>query len=353
MPLKLLCWEGYDAEPIARSFRERHGFEIEAQTLLSDALVADQLLAGEHARCDVLNINNAYIRDCLVPAGRVVRLDGALREPYLDSIHELYRPLLPWSFDDDGALIGIGQRYGPFNLVINCDAISCETAEDLGFALADEPRFAGRFGILDYPDFNLFHVCIGAGFNPFEALTEARLAQFEATAERWLRAAAMLETDHHRLNRALVDGDIDFYISGGIYTVSPARLAGHQNLLAITPRQGPIDGKGGIAFTEITSILDHGSESPAAHAFIEFMLEPETAAAIAFVEGTCNPVAQMGDPAVFAAFDTAQLNAIQWNTLDQQMQRCAQYRIPPGRHLLLPRLEELKMKYWNSTGELA
>ena len=106
--------------------------ELSADTLLSDALVADQLLAGEHPHCDVLNINNAYIRDCLEPAGMVQALDLELKERYLESIHALYQPYLPWSFNAAGDLIGVGQRYGPFNLVINSDVISRESAEDMG-----------------------------------------------------------------------------------------------------------------------------------------------------------------------------------------------------------------------------
>lgn len=343
--LNLLCWEGYDADPITRRFQQTFGVELSAESLLSDALIADELLAGEHPHCDILNINNAWVRDCLEPAGLVQPLDADLQARYLDSMHALYRPFLPWSFNAAGELIGIGQRYGPFNLVINTAAVSRSSAEDQGFHLADDPRFRQRYGILDYPDFNLFHVCIGAGINPFEELSAAQLEDFRRTAERWLQHAAMLEADHHRLNRALLAGDIDFYISGGIYTVSPARLAGHTCLLAVTPARGPIDGKGGIAFSEITTLLKPPDPHPGAQSFLEFMLEPATAVAIAFVEGTCNPVAQMGDARVLKAFTRRQLEAIQWDTLEHQLQRCADYQIPPSRKQLMPMLEHSKSHY--------
>jgi spermidine/putrescine transport system substrate-binding protein len=171
------------------------------------------------------------------------------------------------------------------------------------------------------------------------------IERFTSTAARWLQQALMLEADHHRLNRALLSGEIDFYISGGIYTVSPARLEGHANLLAVTPSRGPINGKGGIAFSEITSLLKPIQAHPGASSFLEFMLQPETAIAIAFVDGTCNPVAQMGDAKVFQAFSPQQLNAIQWDTLENQLQHCADYRIPPDRHALLSALEHLKSRY--------
>jgi spermidine/putrescine transport system substrate-binding protein len=161
----MLCWEGYDADPITALFKRKFDLQLQAETLLSDAAIADELLAGRHPDCDILNINNAYIRDCLEPASLVAALDSELNELYRDTIHSLYQRFLPWSYNASGDLIGIGQRYGPFNLVINTDAISRASAEDQGFGLADDPAFRNRYAILDYPDFNLFHVCIGAGIN--------------------------------------------------------------------------------------------------------------------------------------------------------------------------------------------
>jgi len=345
LPLRMRCWEGYDADPIRERFTQQAGYDLQVNTLLSDAAIADALLRGEHPDCDILNINNAYIRDCLQPAGRVSVLDDELNQRYRAGIHPIYQPYLQWSYAASGELIGIGQRYGPFNLVINTNAISQESAEDLGFALAENPRFQRRYAILDYPDFNLFHICIGAGIDPFQSLSADQLESFERTAASWLQNALLLDADHHRLNRALLTGEIDFYISGGIYTVSPARLQGYHQLLAVTPRRGPIDGKGGIAFSEITSILNTERAHPGARAFLEFMLDAETAIAIAFIDGTCNPVAQMGDPKVFQAFSAQQLQAIQWDTLEEQLQRCADYRIPPDRHALLARLEHLKSTF--------
>ena len=239
-------------------------------------------------------------------------------------------------------MIGIGQRFGPFNLVINSEAISRASAEDQGFDLANDPGNHKRFAILNYPDFNVFHFCIGAGLNPFSNLNDEEIDRFRLIALNWYSAAQYVEDDHHLLNRALIDGEIDFYISGGIYTASPARLAGHNQIMAVTPRRGPVEGKGAIVFTEITSVLNHADVSPHAEAFLWYMLEPETSARIAFIDGTCNPVAQMGDPKVFGAFDRAQLNAIQWDWLEADLQRCAHYQIPPQNERLLAILSEAK-----------
>ena len=248
-----------------------------------------------------------------------------------------FRRLYTWARGDDGALIGICQRFGPFNFVVNAKRIDCASAEDQGFELANE-RSPRAYGILLYEDFNLFHVCIGAGLDPFSPLSAEARERFDVTARRWFRNAALVTHDHFELNRALVDGTIDFYLSGGIYTVSPARRAGHREVRAVTPRVGPIRGQGGIVFTEITSVLEAAVCTGEAEDFIEYLLEPETAWRVALAERSANPVAQMAMPEVFDRFTARDLDAIQWDSLEEDVARCADYDLMPDHAALLPRL---------------
>ena len=252
--IRLLCWEGYDSPRVLNPFERRSATRVDARTLLSDAGTAEDLLRGR-ATCDVLNINNAWIRGSLHPGGLVRPLDPERFEPYFERMLPQYSRLYAWARDGTGSPIGICQRFGPFNLVVNTNRIDRASAEDQGFELANE-RSPRPYGILLYEDFNLFHVCIGAGLDPFSSLGEDGKGRFDATARRWFHGATVVTDDHFELNRALVDGTIDFYVSGGIYTASPARLAGHPEVRAVTPRSGPIGGRGGIVFTEITSVLE-------------------------------------------------------------------------------------------------
>ena len=340
--LNILCWQGYDAAELLDPFAARHHIKTRAETLLSDAETAQRLVSGEIAEWDVLNINNAYIRDYLHPRGLVRALDKNRFQPYFEHLLSQYQSLYRWMYADNEELIGICQRFGAFNLVVNTDRIDRRSAEDQGFELANASSHKQRFGILLYDDFNIFHICIGAGLNPFVELDDEALEAFSTTAKQWFQNAKIVTDDHLLLNQALLDGEIDFYLSGGVYTVSPARLAGYHNLRAITPLRGPIDGRGGIVFMEITSCLNHDLLSPVAEDFLEYLLQPESAVHIACVEGTCNPVAQMGDPKVFARFSNAQLDAIQWDSLEEDISRCAHYQIPPSQDQLLARLRAVK-----------
>jgi spermidine/putrescine transport system substrate-binding protein len=70
--------------------------------------------------------------------------------------------------------------------------------------------------------------------------------------------------------------------------------------------------------------------SPLALEFLKYVQAPKVAHTVAFAEGTYNPATQMGNPECFALFTNEQLDAIQWDSLEQEMSRCAEYDIAPG-----------------------
>jgi len=335
--VNLLCWEGYETDSILGEFARSRKVKTTAQTLLSDGATAHALLNGGHTRWDVLNINNPWVRDFLCHHKLIRGLDEHRFEHTLTGLLPEFERLSHWARDDSGNIVGVCQRFGAFNFVVNTRRIDRASAEDQGFYLANDRK--QRFGILTYDDFNLFHICIGADLNPFQSLDEDDLQLFSKTANDWFDRAELVSDNHLALNRSLINGDIDFYVSGGVYTVSEARLAGHHYLRAITPTRGCIDGCGGIVFAEITSVLEHDQTSENAVDFLEYITQPDVALRVATTASTLNPVAQMGNPAVLSKFSKHQLEAIQWDSLSAEIERCAMYRIPPNYTDLLKRLQ--------------
>lgn len=336
-PLKLWCWEGYDQASILEPYSARHGVSVSAQTLTSDASAAHvaRTIPGS---TDILNINNAYITKDLYPAGRIEALKQSRYEDALADMLPQFERLFRWAWSPDGStLLGLCQRFGAFNLVVNTRCISAAHAIDEGFALVDDAALP--FGVLRYDDFNIFHICIAADINPFLRLSEQQVTSYTAMANYWLANAVVVSNDHHALNTALLERRIAYYLSGGTFTASPARIAGHWQIEAITPRSGPIDGRGGIAFTEITSKLVTAEPHNGADGFLDYMLEAQTAAQIAMLPTTCNPVAQMGSEKVMRRFSREQLAAIQWETLEQDIARCAVYDLVPDHARLLDILQ--------------
>ena len=326
----MLCWDGFDDPLLLEAYGRAGGERVHAQGHVSDFDAFQRVLATP-AAWDVLNINSPYVRDALYPKGLIAELDAERLGGIMSAqaIPTAFNELNQWGRTADGKTIGVCQRFGPFNMVVDTAAISIPTAEDQGFDLAADPRNDRRYGILAYDDFNVMHIAIASGLDPFQALSDTAIAAYAATAERWFSGARMVTRDHRALNRALLDGEIKFYLGGGIYTVSCARRDGMARLRAITPRRGPMQGRGGIAFVEVNALLATTRVPKEAERFLAFLLRPASAIRAVLADGAANPVLQMCNRAVFSQLGGAVLDAMQWDTLEEELDRCAQYTLAP------------------------
>ena len=328
--LNILCWEGYNSDEVLDPFRREHGAKVQAESGTSDPDMINKLRAGEIAVWDVINVNQPWAREQMEPEGLILPLPRDKFEGYYGKMMAPFQMPYEWALSRDrSALIGMVQRFGPFNFVVNTDKISRQMAEDEGFDLFNDDANAGKYGILTYDNWNIYHMCVGSGIDPFARHKEEEFAAFEKTARKWFKGAKLLTDDLVQMNLALINGEIDFYCTGGTYTASPARLDGAKNVRGITPKQGPMKGKGGIVWVEVTSIVNNPKLSPLAEEFLHYVQRPEVCHAVAFSEGTYNPVAQMADPRVFKRFSKEELDAIQWDTLEQELEGCVDYRINP------------------------
>lgn len=334
--LNILCWEGYNSAQVLDPFRTQHGAEVKAESLTNDPTMINRLKAGETNIWDLINVNNPWARKIMAPEGLIKPLDRARFEPYFDKMQPAFKAPYKWAMDEKGEqLIGMAQRYGPYSYVVNTDKISRETAEDQGWDLWNDPANAGKYGVLESDDWNVFNVCCVAGFDPFKEHTDEEVAKFKDAAQRIFKGAKVVG-DIATMNQALVSGEIDFHMTGGTYSASPARADGATNIRAITPKKGPMEGgKGGIAWIEITSVVNNPNVSPLAEEFLEYVQQPDVAHTVAFAEGTFNPVSQMGNPDCFKLFTAEELDAIQWDSLEEEMARSVEYDIVPDYDKLL------------------
>ncbi|MEQ8898755.1 MAG: PotD/PotF family extracellular solute-binding protein [Roseovarius sp.] len=327
--MNILCWEGYNSDEVLGPFRDAHpDATVRAESGTSDPDMINKLRAGETSVWDLINVNQPWARDRLYPEGLIKPLNKDRFLPYFDKMLPSFKnPPYELSFADDGELIGMPQRYGPFSFVVNTDVISRETAEDQGWNLFLDPDMQGRYGVLTYDNWNVMHMCLTAGLNPFEPIEGEDVEKFRETAKTIFGGAKLMTDDLVAMNTALINGEIDAYFTGGTYTASPARYDGATNVRAITPRTGPVDGKGGVVWIELTSLVNNPDPSDLAQDFLEFVQSPEISKAVAFTEGTYNPVSQMGDEAGMSLFDEEELDAIQMDTLAEEMERSLDYQV--------------------------
>nr|WP_245516061.1 PotD/PotF family extracellular solute-binding protein [Ancylobacter aquaticus] len=328
--LNILCWEGYNSAQVLDPFRSQTGATVKAESLTNDPTMINRLRAGEINTWDLINVNNPWARKVMLPEKLIKPLPKAEFEPFFETMLPMFKPPYKWAMSEDGAeLIGMAQRFGPYSYVVNTDKISRKTAEDTGWDLFNDPALAGKYGILESDDWNVFNIFIIAGIDPFKVHTPDEMATFEETAKKVFKGAKLIG-DIASMNQALISGEIDLHMTGGTYSVSPARADGHPNLRGITPLKGPLPGgKGGIAWIEITSTVNNPNLSPLALDFLKYVQAPDVAHKVAFAEGTFNPVSQMGNKACFDLFTKDELDAIQWDSLQEEMDRSAEYDIVP------------------------
>lgn len=327
--LNILCWEGYNSAQVLDPFRTAQGANVRAESLTNDPTMINRLRAGETNVWDLINLNNAWARKVLWPEGLIKPLDRAEFEPFYAKMMSEFKAPYRWSMSDDGQnMIGMAQRFGPYSFVVNTDKISRATAEDQGWDLWNDAANEGKYGILESEDWNVFCIFMVAGINPFKQHDEAEMKAFGETATR-VYGGAKLIGDLATMNQAMVSGEIDFHLTGGTYSVSPARADGFANLRGITPLKGAIDGKGGISWVEITSVVNNPNVSPLATEFLKYVQQPDVSHTVAFAEGTFNPVSQMGNPECFNLFTPEELDIIQFDSLGEEMARSVEYDIVP------------------------
>ncbi len=328
--LNIYCWEGYNSDEVLDPFRSEFSAKVRAEGLTSDPDAVNRLRAGETKVWDLINVNNPWAREMMYPEGLIKPIPRDRFEPMFSKMMPQFHPPYSWAMDKSGKeLLGMTQRFGPFSFVVNTDKISQKMAEDQGFKLFLDPKMKGRYGILTYDNWNIYHMCIAADIHPFKKHTKEEIAKFGEVAKQIFNGAKLLTDDLVQQNLALINGEIDAYFTGGTYTASPARFDGATNVRGITPRSGPMGGKGGIVWIELTSVVNNPDPSPLADEFLAYIQRPDISKKVAFAEGTYNPVTQMGAEEVLAAFDSDELDAIQWDSLEEEMANSVDYDINP------------------------
>ena len=326
--MNILCWEGYNSDEVLGPFRSANpGATVRAESGTSDPDMINKLRAGEVKVWDLINLNQPWAKSQLYPEKLIKPLNKERFMPYFDGMSAEFSGPYPLAFADNGDLIGMPQRYGPFSFVVNTNKISRAIAEDQGWKLFLDPALKGRYGILTYDNWNVMHMCLTGDQNPFEPMDEAGLQKFKGTAEAIFGGAKLLTDDLVAMNTALINGEIDAYFTGGTYTASPARFDGATNIRGITPNSGPVNGKGGVVWIELTSAVNNPDPSKLAEDFLEFVQRPDISKSVAFTEGTYNPVSQMANPKVFSKFSSDELDAIQWDSLGEEMSRSLDYEV--------------------------
>lgn len=325
--MNVFCWEGYNQKNFLKEFPHK----INSSNFISDFRIANQI-KNKEVKCDIININNAFIRDFLWIKKVIQELDYSKYHNHISNFLKDFNYLSKWTLSHDKKkVIGIGQRFGNLNFVINSNIIKKTTAELEGYNLIKDNR--NKFGILLFEDFNIMQIALSSGINPFKALDEKKISKFKNNCQIWFNNASIISSDYLTLNNLLIDKKISFYLTGGTYTCSVVRQTGYDNILSIIPRNKVNNLKQGLIFTEITSLLK--SNHINAEKYLDYILSDNKSYEIAMSKYTCNPVLQMGNPKVFNLFTKRDLKVIQYDNLVNSKYHSHEYQIVPNYKKLL------------------
>ncbi len=330
--LKIFVWSGYSSDPVTSRFADEFDTSVTYELLTSDPDAVNRLRAGEKDIWHIINLNNPWAREWMYPEGTIVPLNTERFRPYYegDKVFKEFHHPYKWAMDlEFKEMLGIVQRIGTFTYVVNTDKISRRTAESEGWALFDGLK--DRMAVLTWDNWNISHMCLGAGLNPYAEKSESDLAAFEKTSRLWFNNSAILSDDYFLLNNAMLNGEIDAYVSGSSYTTSTPRLEGYNNFWGTVPESGPVDGKGGIMWIEITSVVNNGVDPTGrAEDFLEYCLSPELSAIIGQDEDGMTNVAQMSDPECMKHWAPENLNAVQADGLQWEFDHSFDMYINPN-----------------------
>ncbi len=328
--LAMLTWDGYVDPRVLDGFTDQYGTGIDYELHTSDPDSVNKLRAGETKIWDIINLNNPWAREIMWPEGLIIELDRARFDPYFEAMLPMFQPPYKWAMSlDNEHLLGVCQRVDTFDFVVNTDIVSADMAKDEGWDLFNNPDMAGRYGILAYDNWNIMHICMAAGLHPFKEKTDDQVATFEEAARRLINGAKMISDDFVAVNLAVVNGEIDMYFGGGTYSISSARLDGLTNLYHVVPKSGPADGKGGINWIELNSVVNNPDLHPQAMDWMEYILQPDTSYAVATAGGFLLPVGQMAQPELLDKFSAEELDSFQWDEFDYRISHSVEYDVVP------------------------
>lgn len=134
--LNILCWEGYNSAEVLDPYRTLKSANVKAESATNDPTMVNKLRAGETKVWDLINVNNPWARKILFPEGLILPLDKDEFAPFFDKMLPTFKFPYDWAMSVDGSqLLGMAQRFGPFNFVVNTDKISRKSAEEIGWKL--------------------------------------------------------------------------------------------------------------------------------------------------------------------------------------------------------------------------
>jgi spermidine/putrescine transport system substrate-binding protein len=271
-----LTWTGYDASNVQDPFRNNFDCDTQLDLFTSNPKAFNRLNSGEWEQFHQATFDMAWLPD-LAEAGLIRPLNYEEWKPYtFDKYTEMFTKegrykfaFLnedDYSFDMDGAMYGVPQRYGWASFVVNKDNVAESDYSSYDAAWSGDYNV----GIYDLMFWGMQIIMLREGIDPYKEHTDEEIEQVrQATFELFDNAKTLLP-DFASMNQAMKSGEIDIGFISGSWINGTLRRGGGLNFEAHVPEEG------GVIWVETTCMLkgDHPSVSDN---YLAYMQQGETA----------------------------------------------------------------------------
>jgi len=252
--LNLFAWSEYVPQEVIDGFTARTGIRVNYDSYASNEEMLGKLVSGA-GRYDLVQPSE-YAVEALVAEDRLAPLDYG-RIPNFRHVAPEFRNLP----HDPEQRYTVPYMGGTVGIVYHAGRVGREVK---GYEDVFRPEHAGRIVIVDDPREMVTWALATLGRGPND-VTPATLAAARPVLERWLPLVKVFDSDSPKT--ALLNGDVDL---GVVWSGEAARL--HQqdsNFRWVLPAEGA------HRFVDSFAIPAGARNADAAHAFLDWVLEPE------------------------------------------------------------------------------
>lgn len=269
-PLNFLGWDGEHGGNVAKEFLAKNNIQMQAsfQSAADEALT--RFNTGGRGSMDILTPNKDFQRAILGSNTELFQPLDLARIPSAEGLFPAFKGA-PW-LTRDGKTYGIPMIWGDEPCVYNPAKWDKMPEKYTDFA---DPKYKGELVLLDDPFGNIWLFATSLGFKEPSRLTQAQLDQ---TVEAMLKVKPNVVTigaSHGDMADVMVRGDASLGIGGWAYQTLIAKDKGVKLVVGSPTTDGTFFWSDAYALAVDAPNLDN------AYAFINFITEPQSNAALA------------------------------------------------------------------------
>lgn len=274
--LNLLCWTGYEEDPIIKGFEEKYGVKVNykiAPTSTEMYAILDTAAEGEW---DVCTPDTPWIPK-MVDAGMLQSLDMS-KYTEVENFFDKWK-----NFEEvkvDGQQYGIVSHWGYYGVIYNTDYVTAEEASSMDILWNE--KFQGKVAIYDWYLPNMSMISIMLGNQKPAEIDDDMFAQIESKL-----------ADLSKMNPVICStpADVIQSMANGSTYVS---VSGEWMDITLSSEGYPVDiaipETGAMSWAECVSICAGTKNQAAAEAFVSYIISPEAQAKLAWADCYHAPV---------------------------------------------------------------